>query len=147
MAAVTSEASPAKQPTEPFPSEESKLSDAAASGKAQVAAQAKMHDEFVSNSASTLNTINTLIDGFLATSDLRIRQLRLLDLYRKVHFVTSMAGMAGCGQIALFVSAFEALLFEVQEKPEHLTASMIQTITQSVDFLAKLFQEANHSAD
>jgi len=58
-----------------------------------------------------------------------------------------MAGMAGCGQIALFVSAFEALLFEVQEKPELLTVSMIQSITQGVDFLRKLFEKASHSAE
>jgi len=147
LVAATSGPLQARQPEEPGPSEEPKAETAANLEQAQAEAQGKVRGEFLRNSLSTLKTIHGLIDSFLGTTDLRTRQLRLLDLYRKVHFVTSMAGMAGCGQIALFVSAFEALLFEVQEKPEHVTASMIQTITQSVDFLAKLFQEANHSAD
>jgi len=144
MVAATSSPLPAKQPTESAPSEAPKPEDAA---KGEQESQAKMRAEFLGHSASTLKTIHTLVDSFLASADPRTRQQRLLDIYRKVHFVTSMAGMAGCGQIAQFVSAFEALLFEVQEKPEHITASTIQTITQSVDFLARLFEQATHSAD
>jgi len=147
VAAATSGPLPAKPPGEPAPTEESKVENATNAEQTQVEAQGKICAEFLGHSAATLKTIHSLIDSFLTSTDIRTRQLRLLDVYRKVHFVTSMAGMAGCGQIALFVSAFEALLFEVQEKPEHLTASMIQTITQSVDFLAQLFEQANHSAD
>jgi CheY-like chemotaxis protein len=106
--------------------------------------QAKARAEFLGHAAATLKTIHALVDSVLAATDSTSRQLRLLDLYRKIHFVTSMAGMSGCNQIAQFVSAFEAMLFELQERPGHINVSTTKTINQSVDFLAELFERANH---
>ena len=70
------------------------------------------------------------------------RTVRLLDFYRKSHFVTAMASAAGCGQIALLASAFEALLLELYEKPQYLGPSTMQTIAFTLDFIRVLLAHA-----
>jgi PleD family two-component response regulator len=109
--------------------------------------QAKARADFLGHSAATLKTINGLVQAFVDCKDPVAGQMKLLDAYRKVHFVTTMAGMAGCRRIAQFVSAFEALLFELHERPAHISPSTIQTIKQSIEFLARLFEQANHEQD
>jgi len=103
--------------------------------------------DFLGHASTTLKTINDLVQSFLSTTDPTARQMRLLAAYRKVHFVSSMAGMAGCSPISQFVSAFEALLFELHERPSHINPSTRQTILQSIEFLGRLFEQANHEPE
>src|SRR5207244_12881300 len=57
-----------------------------------------------------------------------IRGLRLLNFYRKVHFLSALAGLAGYSSIAMLASAFESLLMELHEKQDLITPSTLQTI-------------------
>lgn len=70
------------------------------------------------------------------------RSVRLQNLYRRVHFLTATAGMAGCHRIALLSSAFEALLFELTNQPALMTPSIRITVAMANDFLGQLLERA-----
>jgi CheY-like chemotaxis protein len=70
------------------------------------------------------------------------RSVRLQNLYRRVHFLTATAGMAGCHRIALLSSAFEALLFELTNQPALVTPSIRMTVATANDFMGRLLERA-----
>jgi DNA-binding response OmpR family regulator len=72
----------------------------------------------------------------------------LNNLYQRVRFLCARAGLGDCTKIAHLVSALEAMLFEIIFKKTKPSASVLQTIAQSVDCLGRLFQtEDVQSAD
>src|SRR5262249_7692680 len=90
--------------------------------------------------SDTCATLRKLFEAFKAAQTPVQRGLRLQDFYRKVHYVTAMAGLAGCSQIERMSSLFEALLFMLMDNPTRLNPSIWNTITAIVDFLEALFQ-------
>jgi len=66
------------------------------------------------------------------------RSTTLLELYRKVHSLTGSAGIAGLRNISRMAAATEALLKELQEKPQNINASTMRTVAHAIDFLAEL---------
>ena len=70
------------------------------------------------------------------------RDMRLRNLYRRVHFLAASAGMAECNHLALLASAFEALLFEMMHRPELINPSTRVTVAMAVDFLGQLLDRA-----
>jgi CheY-like chemotaxis protein len=102
----------------------------------------KARDQFLDNSANTMAALRALYREFLACEDPRARNLKLEDLYRKVHFVSTISGMAECHQVALLAGAFEALTFELHHRPEHIGHSTLHTITTAMDFLELLLENA-----
>ncbi|HEU5069872.1 MAG TPA: response regulator [Verrucomicrobiae bacterium] len=72
------------------------------------------------------------------------RGVRLQNLCRRVHFLTASAALAECHQIALLTSAFEALLFEMMQRPDVINASVRRTVAFTVDFLGLLLERAQH---
>ena len=101
---------------------------------------------FMGNRAVTLATLRELYAQFLKAGDDAARGLALDNFYRKVHYVTALAGLAQCPEIALLCGAFEALLFELREKPRYINPSSLRTISQALDFLAVLFEGAHRKA-
>jgi CheY-like chemotaxis protein len=83
---------------------------------------------------------------FLEAVDPADRTRKLEALNRKMGFITHMTGMAGCYRISQLTSVFEALLFELQEKPSSLNDSSRQTIAATVDLLLDSLGRAD-SAD
>jgi DNA-binding response OmpR family regulator len=81
---------------------------------------------------------------FLAAEDPAAQSQRLEGFERKVGFLAHMTGMAGCHRIAQLASAFEALLFELRERPSAINESSRHTITATsgllVDFLNRTTQ-------
>jgi CheY-like chemotaxis protein len=69
----------------------------------------------------------------------------LQDLYRRVHFLTAVAGLTRYTQIAQVASVFEALLYVLTEKPTLLGLSVQRTLANLVDFVELLFQRARES--
>lgn len=110
------------------------------------AAEAKIRAEFLKDAPKHLATLQQLNAAFMQDGPAQARDLHLLDYYRKVHYLTAIAGMGGCAQIALLCSAFEALLMELHERPEHIGPSTRQTITFTLDFLTLLFDNAEIAA-
>ena len=107
-------------------------------------ASQKVRQQFFESAPATLSLLRQLYQDFDQCDDPAALGLRLNDFYRKVHFVTSIAGMAGCHRIALLGGAFEALLFELQRRPDHIDASTSRTITAAMDFLEVLFDDARN---
>jgi CheY-like chemotaxis protein len=102
----------------------------------------KVRQHFLDHAPETLSALRTLYQEFSQSPDPAEALQKLERLYRKAHFVASVAGLAECHRIALLASVFEALLFELQEKPAHIDPSVLHTIGRTVDFLEVLFDNA-----
>jgi CheY-like chemotaxis protein len=67
----------------------------------------------------------------------------LKNLYQHVQYMSVRAGQEGCRGIARVAGALEALLLEISLKQSPPPASVMQTITQSVDCLGCVFARGN----
>ncbi len=99
----------------------------------------KVRESFWGDAPATLAELERLNLAFVGADSPRTRELRLLEFYRKVHFVAALASMAGCESIALLTSAFEALLLDLHEKPDRIGPSTGQTIASALEVLGLLF--------
>jgi DNA-binding response OmpR family regulator len=102
--------------------------------------RAKAREEFLRNSGSTCATLRALFQSCRNAPNEKERDLRLQDLYRKIHFMAAAAGLAECHPIAQLATVVEALLFQVMDQPSRFTNSVSRTIAATVDFLEQLFQ-------
>lgn len=109
-------------------------------------ANAKIRRHFLEHAPDTLVALRTLYQEFIQSPDPEATLLKLESLYRKAHFVASIAGLAECHKIALLCSAFEALLFELQERPSHIDPSVLHTIGMTVEFLETLFDNTREKS-
>jgi len=110
-------------------------------------AQTGNRQEFLKNASVTLATLRQLNDTFVQSDPGQTRNFRLLNFYRKVHFLTALAGLLGFEAIARMASALEALLLKLHEEPDRITPSTLQTIAYSLDFFRLLFAYADPSPD
>jgi CheY-like chemotaxis protein len=94
-----------------------------------------------------MSALRALYQEFEACQDPRARNFKLEDFYRKAHFVSAISGMAECHQIALLAGAFEALLFELHHRPEHIGVSTLHTIKSAMDFLEVLMENARGATE
>jgi CheY-like chemotaxis protein len=101
----------------------------------------KAREDFLANATTLLAEMRELYEAVVKTGKPQQPQ-RLTDLYRKVHFLTDLSGVADWPLIAHLSSALEALLFELQETPKNLTPSVWQTIQGALEFLGVLFERA-----
>jgi CheY-like chemotaxis protein len=113
--------------------------------EAEAEVQERNRRDFLKNGPATLATLRQMNEAFVKSVSPQARTVHLLDFYRKTHFVTAMAGLTGCEQIALCSSAFEALLFELYEKPQHIGPSALRTIADTLDFFSLLFAHADRT--
>lgn len=100
---------------------------------------ARVRQQFLERGPVTVMTLRQLYLEFTECTEPAQQAIRLEAFFRKTHFVTTLAGLAGCHRIALLSGAFEALLFGLLEKPAHIDASTLNTITLTLDFLELLF--------
>jgi CheY-like chemotaxis protein len=101
-----------------------------------------LHDFFEQIPTLSKN-VQDLTRDFLATTDSPTQLPRLEALTRKIGFLAHMTGMAGCHRIAQLASAFEALLFELQEKPASINESVRHTISATSALLVDFLNRAN----
>lgn len=94
---------------------------------------------FQEKAPETLATLRKAMQEFIKTQEETQRLPHLLELYRKVHALTSSAGIAGQHNISHLSAALEVLLKELYEKPKNINASTLRTVAHSIDFLAELF--------
>ncbi len=73
------------------------------------------------------------------------QQKRLLDLYRRVHFLTAAAGLTEYAQLTQTAGVFEALLYMVIKEPARIGPSVLRTLANLVDFVELLFRHAGES--
>jgi CheY-like chemotaxis protein len=89
--------------------------------------------------------MRSLCQSFAAAPNETERSTRLQAFYRKISFITATAGLAECHRLAQMASAFEALLFDLIDKPAAISPSVLRTIASTVDFLALLFDYAREA--
>jgi CheY-like chemotaxis protein len=101
--------------------------------------------KFLEHAPTTCAGIRKHCKAFVIAPDQVSRAERFEDFYRKVRFLTATAGFAQFHHITLLASAFEALLYDLREKPDLLTPSVLRTLTFTVDVLAELCDRARNT--
>ncbi len=102
--------------------------------------QTELRQTFVESLPTTLGKLRACLQA-VVKADSEVSRLKLVhELYRRVHALTSNAGLAGLSQIAQMADALEALLKEVYEKPRNINASTLRTVALAVDFVGLLFE-------
>ena len=128
-------APPASKPDPVEPSPAPKL---AAPHHPGVDSREQARQELTRNAGAISRSLGELFDSFKNARNDRERELQLQSLYRKVHFIAAMGGMAEHQAIAQLASCFEALLFNVMDKLPRLQPSLERTTTAAVRFLQEL---------
>ncbi|MBC8096214.1 MAG: response regulator [Akkermansiaceae bacterium] len=82
---------------------------------------------------------------FLAARDEPTQVIKLEGLIRKLGFLTHMTAMAGCHRIAQLSSVFEALLFELHEKPSIISESSLHTTATTIALLSESLSRADQA--
>lgn len=72
------------------------------------------------------------------------RELRLQNLYQRIHFISASAGLAECHAIAQLASVLEALLYSAMGKPALLTPSVLHTVEHAIEVLAQVVAFGAH---
>jgi CheY-like chemotaxis protein len=80
--------------------------------------------------------------AFARAQEADLRRAELGQMHRLLRLLTGGAGLVGLEKIARMSRALEALLVELQAKPEKITPSVVRTLGQTVDTLASLFRRA-----
>jgi CheY-like chemotaxis protein len=105
----------------------------------------KAREDFLRKSSATIAALHSLEQSLSEATTPEERSQTLEVFYHKAHLLSGIAGLADCHSIARMASAFEALLFELMEKPEFLGPSVLRTIASTVDLLGVLFEQARES--
>ena len=124
----TSMSAPAANSTEP-----------AAAPVSAAESSARIRQQFLESGPATLRALRQLHLEFTESPDPGQQAIRLDTFCRKLHYVTTLAGLAGCHRIAMLSGALVALLFGLLERPTHIDASTLNTIARTLDFLELLF--------
>jgi PleD family two-component response regulator len=61
-------------------------------------------------------------------------------LASNIHILTGSAGLASFTSLGRMAEALEALVLELQERPENLTPSTLRTVANTIDFLDFVFK-------
>jgi CheY-like chemotaxis protein/HPt (histidine-containing phosphotransfer) domain-containing protein len=105
--------------------------------------QAQLVQSFLERRQETVSLLRTSMHELSKAADEASRLEHLLNLYRKVHSITSCARLAGLPDIAQMAAAVEVLLKELRDKPKHINASTFRTVAHSIDFIAGLLNRGD----
>jgi DNA-binding response OmpR family regulator len=136
--AVSPSENPASSQDQPTAAQ--KAAAAPTRGEQDAQFQAELRKTFVDGLPATLGGLRALLLG-LSKGDQPTRIKQVQEMYRRIHGITSNAGLAGMILIAQMTDALEALLKELAEKPKNLNASTLRTVAAAVDFLGVLFEQ------
>lgn len=101
--------------------------------------QAKARRSLLENAPATYAALRSLCQAVTNAPNEAERGIQIQNFSRKLHFIAGAAGLAGCHQLAQMASAFEALLFELTNKQQLMSPSVLRTIASAVDFVGNLF--------
>ena len=102
--------------------------------------QSGLLKEFIAGLPATLTGLRSQLQGLIKANNEADRVKLIHELYRRVHSLTSNAGIVGMNLIAQMADALEALLKELHEKPRNINASTLRTVASAIDFLGILFE-------
>lgn len=110
------------------------------------ASPANLRKAFLENLPPTLTGLRALLQTLIKAEDEPARVKQIHEMYRRIHALTSNAGLSGMTVIAQMADALEALLKELYEKPKNITTSTLRTVASAVDFLGVLFERSGRVA-
>jgi DNA-binding response OmpR family regulator/HPt (histidine-containing phosphotransfer) domain-containing protein len=102
--------------------------------------------EFLQTAPELLSAIRISLQVMGKAEDESTRLTQTNELYRRVHAITSGAGLAGLRTVAQYSSAIEALLKELYDQPRNINVSTLRTLAHAIDFLGVLFASNRDSA-
>ncbi len=100
-----------------------------------------VHTEFVTHLPRVLADIRQLSQILVEAADLKSEMRVVEDLARKVGFLTQMASMAECPELAQLASALELLFFHLHETKSRVEDSCRNTFATTVAFLTKHLEQ------
>jgi DNA-binding response OmpR family regulator len=100
--------------------------------------QEGLRKPFLQGLPAILTALRASLQTLIKTDDQEERLKHLHEMYRRMHSLTSNAGITGLLQIAQMADALEALLKELFEKPKNINASTLRTLAASIDFVGHL---------
>ena len=104
--------------------------------------RAKAQEHLSENAAKISADLRKLFEALAAEPERGpAQQVRLRDLYRRVHFLVATAGIAGASQLAQAVSVLEALLYVLMDNPARVNPSVLLTVSNLVAFVGSLLQQ------
>jgi len=98
--------------------------------------------QLLSGAKATCAALRSAFVAWSSASHGKDRALRLQDLYRRVHFLTTLSGMAEHHRLTQMMTALEALVFRLTEEPGLTTPSVFVTVSSAIDFVVDLLREA-----
>ncbi|HZR20750.1 MAG TPA: response regulator [Verrucomicrobiae bacterium] len=104
----------------------------------EAAFQAELRGDFARGLPAALGTLRTHLQALIKAADEATQRKSIEEMYKRIHGITSNAGMTGMHNLAQLSDALEALLKELHEKPKNLNASTLRTVASAVDFLGAL---------
>lgn len=104
---------------------------------------ANARKDLVANTPKIRTDLHELAQNLSKSRNEVESDMRVNNFYRRVHFLTTAAGMANAYEISLLSSAFEALLYELMGRPSLITPSVHRTIAFTTDFLGRLLERVN----
>lgn len=102
--------------------------------------EAGLRKSFLERLPTNFAPLRTLLQGIIKAEGEAAQLKNINEMYRRMHALTSNAGIVGLNHIAQMADATEALLKELHEKPRHINASTLRTLASAIDFLGYLFE-------
>jgi DNA-binding response OmpR family regulator len=126
---------PPKKPAEAKPPS---ASTTAPTPSDDAAFQAELRGDFARGLPAALGILRSHLQSLIKAADEATQRKSIEEMYKRIHGITSNAGMTGMHNLAQMSDALEALLKELHEKPKNLNASTLRTVASAVDFLGAL---------
>ncbi|MBI2947287.1 MAG: response regulator [Verrucomicrobia bacterium] len=100
-------------------------------------------EEFLQRTPKILADARGLVQDLRKAPSDEIKAGLILELARKVHFLTALAALGQAQLLAEVASALEVLLNKLNERLDDITESTLRTIQQTSDLLGLLFDRAS----
>ncbi len=119
----------------PSPSEQPEV---AATNDRDLVFQEELRGEFMRALPATLMAVRGHLQSVIKSIDEATRLRHVEEMFKRIHGITSNAGVTGMLELAQMADGLEALLKELHQKPKNLNASTLRTVALAVDLLGAL---------
>ncbi len=97
---------------------------------------------FVAHARSHCLALRNSFERYKRASTPVQRELQLTDLFRKVRFITALAGFGDFPPVVRLGTPLEALLFRCLDEPEHVGSARLRTVGAAIEWLNLLLEAA-----
>jgi CheY-like chemotaxis protein len=134
---------PPPSPAEPANPVSSPVAPSSGKGAVPPPSAVDPRKAFLESMPASLTAMRTDLQSMIKAEDETARLKHIDDLYRRVHALTSGAGIHSLVSIGTVADALEALLKELHTKPKSINASTLRTVAATVDFMGTLAEKGS----